>query len=152
MGKIRLRHGEDEIEVEGTDQFLQKQIESFYVRIGLASGTTVPTGIKQKLLGSEKPGKPAKAPSPAEYYKAKGKTDGVAKILILGKYLEQFENMSEFTRKDVNRVAGEAKFPKDIHPQFFTNAVKQGLLRKQGQKYSLTLSGEEVLASMPSGK
>ena len=46
MGKIRLRHGEDEIEVEGTDQFLQKQIESFYVRIGLASGTTVPTGTK----------------------------------------------------------------------------------------------------------
>jgi hypothetical protein len=76
----------------------------------------------------------------------------VSQLLIFAKYLEQYENLSDFTGKDINRVAKEAKLAKDIHPQYFTNAVKQGLLRKQGQRYSLTLSAEETLASMQPSK
>ena len=87
--------------------------------------------------------------TPAEYYKAKGKTDGVSQILIFAKYLEEFEGVSEFKRKDINDLTKKAKLSKDVHTQYFTNAVKQGLLRSHGgSQYSLTLSAESLLAAM----
>jgi len=147
VGKIRLRHGDNEIEAEGSEQFIKQHIERFYERLGF--GPTGPAGlIKQRLLEKPAQATQGKAPTPAEFYKAKGKTDGVSKVLIFGKYLEQYENLSDFTPKDINRVAKDAKLSKDIHPQYFTNAVRQGLLRKQGEKYSLALSAEEALAAM----
>jgi hypothetical protein len=148
MGKIRVRHGDNEVEIEGTDQFIKSQLELFYQRIGIKSIGSSPSGIKEKLLEKEKVAGPGKVLTPAEYYKAIGKKDGVSQVLIFGKYLEEYKNMTEFTQKDINRIVREAKLSRDIHGQYFTNAVKQGLLRKQGQKYSLTLSAEEVLGSM----
>ena len=73
----------------------------------------------------------------------------MAQIIIFGKYLEDYRNKPEFTRADVKAVAKEAKIAKNIHSQYFTNAVKQGLLRIFGSgKYSLTLSAEDALAAM----
>jgi hypothetical protein len=150
MGKVRVRHGDNEIEVDGSDQFVQKQLERFYERIAGAIGGTAT--LHQRLLEKSPPSKPGKELTPAEFYRSKGKTDGVSQLLIFAKYLEQYENLSDFTRKDINRIAKDVKLSKDVHPQYFTNAVKQGLLRKQGQKYSLTLSAEETLASMKPSK
>lgn len=146
MGRVRLRHGDNEIEVDGTDAFIQKQLEQFYARIGGAIATKVP--IRDQLLSGSPPHKTGgKPPTPAEFYRQKGRTDGVSHILVFGKYLEEFRNKPEFSPKEVNAVAKEARLSKDIHSQFFANAVKQGLLRKQGNKYSLTLSAEEFLAT-----
>jgi hypothetical protein len=69
--------------------------------------------------------------------------------LIFGKYLEEFRGQADFSRQDINKIAAEAKTSKDIHGQYFSNAVKQGLLRSVGRgRYSLTLSAEEALAGM----
>jgi hypothetical protein len=143
MGRIRLRLGENEVELEGSDTFIKKYLDQFLSRIA----STPPPGrvsLKEQLLTQAS----GKIPAPAEFFMKKGKKDGVSQILIFGKYLEQFRNRPEFTRKELNQVANEAKLSKDIHAQFFTNAVKQGLLRKQGDKYSLTLSAEEFLAGI----
>ncbi len=148
MGRIRLRLGENEIDIEGSDTFIKKHFDQFYARLSASYTGGAKSGIKEQLLSVSPPSKPAgKAPTPAEFYKQKGKTDRVSQILVFGKYLEQFRNQGEFTRKDLNAVAKEAKIHKDIHAQYFTNAVKQGLLRRQGGKYSLTLSAEELLAT-----
>lgn len=148
MTKIRIRVGEHEIEVDGTPTEVQGYVEQFYARVqGLAKAS--PASIKERLL--EVPpllGKTAKPPTPAEFFKQKGKHDGLSQILIFAKYLEEYEGLTEFAPADINRVAKEAKLSKDVHPQYFSNGVKQGLLRKSGQKYSLTLSAEEVLAAM----
>lgn len=148
MTRVRVRHGENEIEVEGSAEFIREHLDSFYQRIGfVGAGITAPA-IK-KEVETTKPKKPSRAPSPAEFYKDKGKTDGVSKLLIFAKYLELFKGMPEFTPADINQLAKQAKLSKDIHYQYFTNAVKQGLLRSHGGgKYSLTLSAEEVIASM----
>lgn len=146
VSRIRLRVGDNEIEVEGSDDFIKKQLEQFYARLGVPAPPA--RGLKEQLLRPTPPPKAGKAPTPAEFYKDKGKADGVSQILIFGKYLEEFRNQPEFTPREVNAVAKEAKLAKDIHAQYFTNAVKQGLLRKQGQKYSLTLSAEEFLAGL----
>ncbi len=149
MPKLRIRHGENEIELDGELDFIAAQLKSFYERLGLVGGKTSPATFKQELLSTEKPKTEGVAPTPAEFYKSKERTDGLSQILIFGKYLEQFMDKPEFTRADINEIAGQVKLSKDIHSQYFTNAVKQGLLRvHDGSKYSLTLSAEEVISSM----
>jgi hypothetical protein len=90
--------------------------------------------------------------TPAEYFKKftqKNKTEGINQILIFGKYLDEVMGKTEFTKKDINNVVKEAKLPKDIHGQFFTNAVKQGLLRPIGKgAYGLTLSAESAFSNI----
>ena len=130
---------------KGTD-WSQRQLEQFYARVGAPAGK--PPLREQLLSPSAKESGTIKRLTPAEFYKQKGKTDGVSQILVFGKYLEQFRDKAEFTRNDINAVAKEAKLSKDVHAQYFTNAVKQGLLRKQGKNYSLTLSAEELLATI----
>ena len=145
MTKIRVRHGENEIELEGSDAFIKKHLDDFYSRTKILPVEQAKPILKEIII--EKP--KGKAPTPAEYYKGKKRTDGISQILIFAKYLEEFRNTTEFSRKDLNKIAQEAKLSKDIHTVYFTRAVKQGLLRTLGYgKYSLTLSAEEVLSSM----
>lgn len=151
MNKIRIRHGENEIEVEGENKFIQKQIEEFYKKIASLPSRITPTSLKQEILEPISKVSSARHMTPAEFYnlKSKGKTDGITNILIFGKYLEEFRGISEFSRQDINELASKAKLSKDIHTQYFTNAVKQGLLRSHGRsRYSLTLSAESVVATM----
>jgi glycosylphosphatidylinositol transamidase (GPIT) subunit GPI8 len=152
MPKIRLRIGEYEIELDGDESFIRQQLNDFYSRVqskqlgGVEKDTKIrPEGKKEQKV--EK----GKEPSPVEFYKQKGsKTEGVQQILVFGKYLETYRNLSEFSIRDINELAQkEVKLSKKIHSQFFINAVKQGLLRNVGRgKYSLTLSAEDALRSM----
>jgi len=149
MSKIRIRHGEHEVELEGSSEFIKAQLADFYSRIKDAATRPAVSKIKEGILEPAAKLAKGKEPTPAEYYCQKGKEDGISQILIMGKYLEEFRGMSEFRRQDVNELAKEAKLPKDIHSQFFVNAVKQGLLRVHGRaKYSLTLSAESTLSNM----
>lgn len=149
MGKIRVRHRDHEIELEGSDEFIEKHLEMFYERIGKIPTSMPSSQLKKEILEPPLKKPAGKAPTPAEFYKSKGKTDGVSQILIFGKYLEEYRHVSEFSKKDINKLVKDAKLPKDIHGQYFTNAVKQGLLRSHGQgKYSLTLSAESVLSAI----
>jgi hypothetical protein len=149
MNKIRIRHGEHEIEVEGSDDFVKDQLAEFYSWMKDATTRVPASKIKQEILEPIPRPAAGKEPTPAEFYRLRGREDGMSQILILGKYLEQYRGVSEFTREDINKLGKEAKLPKDVHGQYFTNAVKQGLLRMLGRgKYSLTLSAESTLASM----
>lgn len=148
MSRIRVRHGENEIELEGTDAFIKTYLEAFYKKIDIEIEQQPAPSIKEQLLSDAPKPKKGKIPTPAEFYKSKGKSDGLSQILIFGRYLEDYEDVTEFAPGDINKLAKDAKLAKDIHPQYFANGAKQGLLRKHGKKYSLTLSAEEVLASM----
>lgn len=151
MSKVKVRHGSSEIELEGADDFIESRLKDFYERLEQLERSTEVTRepLKQQLLEPDKAPAQGKKITPAEFYRSKGKTDGLSQVLIFGKYLEEVEGVSEFSQGDVNRVASDAKLSKNIHAQYFTNAVKQGLLRKHGSsKYSLTLSAEDVLAAM----
>lgn len=149
MGKIRVRHQDHEIELEGSDEFIEKHLEAFYERIGKISTSMPSSHLKKEILEPPLRKLAGKAPTPAEFYQSKGKTDRISQILIFGKYLEEYRNVSEFSREDINKLVKDTKLPKDIHGQYFTNAVKQGLLRSHSRgKYSLTLSAESVLSAI----
>ncbi|NLZ03647.1 MAG: hypothetical protein GXY19_00560 [Phycisphaerae bacterium] len=149
MSRIRVRHGDHEIELDGPDEFIKAQLADFYSRLKESVGRLPVSKIKQEILEPAPKPVGGKEPTPAEFYRQKGKEDGISQILILGKYLEEYRGISEFSRDDVNKLSKEVKLSKDIHGQYFTNAVKQGLLRSHGHgKYSLTLSAESTLSSM----
>src|SRR5438132_1038404 len=88
VSRIRLRHGDNEIELEGPDPFIRKQLEQFYARLGGTISGGKPA-IREQLLSATAHKTGGKAPTPAEFYTQKGKTDGVSQILVFGKYLEQ---------------------------------------------------------------
>lgn len=149
MSKVRVRHGDNELEVDGSDTFIEKQLKAFYERVQPVQTGSGSVTLKKEIQTSvsKKPG--GKAPTPAEFYRSKNRTDGVSQILIFGKYLEEYQGKAEFSRADINAVAADARISKDIHGQYFTNAVKQGLLRSLSSgRYSLTLSAEDALAAM----
>lgn len=149
MGKIRIRHGDSEIELEGGDAFIKKHLDAFYGRLPSTQMASPSASLKKDIQTSVTRKATGKSPTPAEFYKSKKRTDGASQILIFGKYLEDYQGKSEFSRHDINYLAKQAKIAKDIHTQYFTNSVRQGLLRNLGHsKYSLTLSAEEVLAAM----
>lgn len=151
MNKLRISHGDHEIEVEGTDQFIKKQLTDFYEKVASLPSRPSAASVKQGILQPVSKTKPARHMTPAEFYKqkAKGKADGISRILIFGKYLEEYRGVSEFSRQEINNLAKETRLPKDIHTQYFTNAVKQGLLRSHGRsRYSLTLSAESIISAM----
>jgi hypothetical protein len=149
MSKIRVRHGDHEIELDGTDNFIKKQLDDFYSRIHISPIAATAGDLKERIFEASSKKVKGIVPTPAEYYKLKGKTDGISQILIFGKYLEEYRGVTEFARQDINKIVKDAKLSKDIHGQYFTNAVKQGLLRTVGKgKFSLTLSAEDVLRSM----
>jgi hypothetical protein len=151
MSRIRIKHFENEIELEGDDDFIQHHLDDFYKKI-------VSMPIKKNTLDIDEPPNLSdiyiseKGVAPAEFFNKftqKNKTEGINQILIFGKYLEIFAEKAEFSKKEINDIVKQAKLPKDIHGQYFTNAVKQGLLRNNGKgKYSLTLSAETAFSSI----
>lgn len=147
--KVRVKLGDNEIEIEGDKTLIDNHLKSFYDKIYGNSSTSKSIDLKDKIYEESSSKKLSKEPTPAEYYKSFGKTDGISQILIFAKYLEIYRSFSEFSQKDINNVAKDAKLSKDIHAQYFSNAVKQGLLRGHGKgKYSLTLSAEDIIKGL----
>jgi hypothetical protein len=151
VSRLRIRHGEHEVDIEGADPFIEAQLKAFYAKVASLPARLSPPASPKSTATQPSGSDIDRQFAPGEFYKlkAKGKTDGITKILIFGKYLDEFRGIAEFSRQDINNLAKEAKLPKDIHTQYFTNAVKQGLLRSHGRsRYSLTLSAEAAVSSM----
>jgi hypothetical protein len=145
--RVRLRLGENEIEVEGDEKFVEAQVQRFIKRMGGTTTSTPPPDLPAKIVAAAKP---TTAPAPAEYYRQKKPKGGTETLLVLAKYLEDFRSQNQFSVTEINRLAAEAKI-KDVHTQYFTRAVQQGLTRSVGKsKYALTISGEDAVVSMPS--
>lgn len=151
-GRVRFRFGESEVEIEGDPKFIDKYLKTFWDRLGgrpleaSASTPAKPVDWPSQIAATAK-GK--KAPSPAEFYREKNPDSGTETLIVFAKYLEDHRSTPEFKPADINKVAKDAKV-KDVHSQYYTYAVKQGLLRPVGKgKYALTLSGEDVVTAMP---
>ncbi len=144
--RVRVKIGDCEIEVEGTPTFIKSQLTAFYQRTSFSGPSQTSIDLPKKIAETAKKAKPA---SPAEYFRLKNPQSGTELLVVLAKYLEDYRSQSEFAAKEINSLAKEAKL-NDIHGQYYTNAVKQGFIRQASKgRYSLTLSGEDVVAAMP---
>jgi hypothetical protein len=146
--RVYWKVGDQEIEVEGDNAFIQKQLNIFFERLGHHT-PSASKDLPSRIVAVAKSGK---APSPAEYFRQKTPNGGTETLIVLAKYLDEFRNKSDFSRKDIQIIAREAKIP-HLHGQYYLNAVKQGLLRTLGRgTYGLSISGEDAVAAMPSKK
>jgi hypothetical protein len=151
MEKIYIKHGEHEIIIESDNKdFITSNLSSIYQFYSHIEKTNLPTPkeIKKQLIDHKKI-KHNHKPTPAEYYREMNPSSGKEKLLVFAKYLDEYESISQFTSQDINRIAEEVKLPKNIHTQYYTDGVRQGLLRQHGSgKYSLTLSAEDIIEKM----
>jgi len=146
--RVYWKIGDHEIEVEGDNAFIQKQLKSFFERLGYQSQSTS-KDLPSKIVAVAKSGKIL---GPAEYYRQKNPSGGTETLIVLAKYLDEYRNKSDFTRKDINAIVQEAKLSPP-HAQYYANAVKQGLLRSLGRgTYGLSITGEDAVAAMPATK
>lgn len=146
--RVYWKVGDQEIEVEGDNAFIQKQLNIFFDRLG-HHPPSASKDLPSRIVAVAKSGR---APSPAEYFRLKNPNGGTETLIVLAKYLDEFRNKSDFSQKDIQMIAREAKIP-HIHSQYYLNAVRQGLLRTLGRgTYGLSLSGEDAVAAMPSKK
>src|SRR5882762_141197 len=147
--RVFWKIGDHEIEVEGDNAFIQKQLKLFFDRVGGQHllQQAVSKDLPSKIVAGAKSGKTL---SPAEYYRQKNPNGGTATLIVLGKYLDEFRSKGEFTKKDINALAREVRI-KPIHAQYYSLAVKQGLLRAIGRgTYGLSITCEDTVAAMPS--
>ena len=145
--RIRLKIGENEIEVEGDEKFIDKQLKSFNDKYSISKtgGAKIESPIIKASLSQEK-GK--KTLSPGEFVRQKNPSSGTEKIMVLAKYLEDYRSLSEFTIKDINKVAKESKLG-IIDNSYYSMGLKQGFLNKiKYGKYQLTLTGEDAVLAM----
>lgn len=147
--RIRLKIGEYEIELEGSEKFIAKHLKSFIDNYSLSKPIETRVGmvdLPSKITVTRD--KTKKTLSPAEYVRQKNPKGGTEQLMVLAKYLEDYESLSEFEVKDINRVAKSAKIGK-VDNAYYPLAVKQGFLNriKQG-RYQLTLTGEDAVLAM----
>ena len=147
--RLRLKIGENEIEVEGDKRFIEQHLKFFLDKYDTPRLPEQKIDAKKPVRGGEVlVDKSKKILSPAEFVRQKNPQGGREKLIVLAKYLEDYENLSEFKGKDINRVAHQAKIGK-IDPSYYPLAVKQGLLNKiKHGCYQLTLTGEDAVLAM----
>lgn len=147
--RIRLKIGDNEIELEGNDKFIKEHLKSFiekHAQVRLGEVKTGVTNLPAKVTVVSDKGK--KMLAPAEYVRQKNPKGGTEKLIVLAKYLEDFKSLSEFNNKDIDSVAHDAKVGK-IAMSYYPLAVKQGLLNKiKHGRYQLTLTGEDAVINM----
>ncbi len=151
--KLRLKMGENELELEGDENFIKSHLKDFLEKVlstKSVQSSKQETDLPGKIIQSAT--MKGKKLSPAELMREKKPNGGTETLIVLAKYLEEHRGLSEFTQMDINKVAGEAK-SKNIAGTYYSLACKQGLLNKIKQgRYSLTLSGEDAVLSMPAVK
>ena len=146
--RVYWKVGDNEIEVEGDDSFIRKHLKVSFEKLGVAP-QPVSKDLPSKIVAAARS---SKVLSPSEYYRQTNPRGGTETLIVLAKYLEEFRNKTEFTKKAVKAIARECRLA-IIHSQYYTNAIKQRLLRSLGKgAFGLSISGEDAVAAMPSSK
>ncbi len=150
--KLRLKIGENEIELEGDIKFIETYLKFFLDSQGIARQSLVELKGKPGLPAKVYVTKQKKAMSPAEYIREKKPNGRTEFLIVFAKYLDEYKSLSEFSKKDIASVVRLAKV-KPIEGAYYALAVKQGLLNKLSHgRYQLTMSGEDAVSAMPVSK
>jgi hypothetical protein len=148
--RIKVRVGDSEIELEGDAKFIEGQLVKFYEKVGTQSATHLPafTSTTESVQSRVKAATPTKELSPAEFLRRSAPKGGTEQLLALAHFIEQNRGAKDFSQQEVKALCGEAKL-KDLHAQYFTLAIQQGLLRGTAKgRYALTLTGEDAVSKM----
>lgn len=124
--------------VEETLKTIQKKLDDLEKRISVLEGKTQTTGhLKPKKISIK------------EFLISKKPTNDVLKTLVIGYFLEKYENCTSFNVKDLEEGFRAAKepVPKNINLAVIGNISKGHMMEDKGRKdkikaWYLTNSGE----------
>jgi predicted metal-dependent hydrolase len=148
---MRVRIGDNELEVSGPSDFVEKKIADFLER--QKKGATLPAG---KAQTSSTQGQTAseKRLSLAQICRKIDPRTDVDKVLVAGYYLEKYEDFEKFTAAEIKENLRRAKIapPKNTNDSINSN-IKKGLMMSAGDKdkrraFVLTSDGEETINDM----
>ena len=146
--RVRIKRGDNEIEVEGDKKYITKMIQEF--GFGEDTQTLLPPKAGKKGVPGAIPPKGFGKLSAAEFvlkYQIKKHTD---LVLGFGYYIEKVKGMDKFTPADITSCYYEAKLEASNTSQMIIQNIKRGFLMgakgsekgAKGKKYyTLTQSG-----------
>lgn len=152
---MRVRIGENEIEVTGPSDFVEKKIAEFVEKQKQSSilpsaastkGTILPT--KDGVQTFEK------GMSVAQFFKKVSPKTDLDRVLAAGYFLEKFENQDSFTASEVKDTIRGAKVSPPANPSDSINKnIKKGYIMPSGDKegkmaFVLTSDGEETITDL----
>jgi len=106
--KIKVRVGDNEIELEGDSKFIESQLAKFYEKVG-------PTNVAPSSIPSEstqsrvKAATPTKELSPAEFLRRASPKGGTEQLLALSHFIEQNQGAKDFSNTEIKALCSEAK-------------------------------------------
>jgi len=146
---MRVRIGDNELEVTGPIDFVEKKIAEF--REQQKSTTPLspaPTRLQPKTTST-------KGMSLAEFFKKILPQSHADRFLAAGYYLEKIENMEKFTVAELSKIiTSGAKKQLPQNPNDIVNGnIKKGLMMAAGDKdgkmaFVLTSDGEDAIEAL----
>ena len=151
---MRVRIGENELEVSGPKDFVEKKIAEF---VELNKDETFPKTSHAQLSVSRRDTKTTtgtKQISAAQFFKKVKARSAVDRVLAAGYYLEVLCNMESFTASEIrDTIQKKAKTQPPTNPSdLINNNIKKGYMMSAGDKdgkmaFVLTSDGEEFIKS-----
>ena len=154
---MRVRVGDNELEVTGPTAFVEKKISDFLenqkdlpVR-GVVGASPREAKVPSGRVSS------AKKLSVAQFFKQVAPRTDVDRTLAAGYYLETFQGEENFTAGEVRNAIQKAKIPPPKNPnETIAKNIKKGLMMSAGDKegkmaFVLTTDGEETIKDLLNG-
>jgi hypothetical protein len=143
--RIRIKHGEVEIEAEGDKEFVEKHIEEFKKEMLKIAKELPPKEVTPEIPRKEIDWGEL---SLGEFYKQKQPKNHNKTVVVFAYWLTKRKGQEEFQPKDIRACYGEAKIskPKNVRQHISVN-VSKGYLTTGSKKswYKLTRTGKEFV-------
>jgi len=144
---LKLTMGSFTVEVTGPQDYAEKKLQELVNQY--LTGPSKAPSADTPLPATQGTGKKMSA---AEFLKKVPNHNAQDRALILGYFLEKYEQASSFTTSEIGQLGRQAKYPFPNVSDSISRLVARGLMMSAGDKdgaraYSLTASGEALIES-----
>ena len=146
---MRVRIGENELEVSGPRDFVEKKIKEFLK--DQKEYTKVSRPLSKDRQKSQTEPVPKKRLSTSQIFRKISPRTDVNRTLVAGYYLEKFEDHESFTAAEIRETIRKARINPPNNTNECINAnIRKGLIMSAGDKeginaFVLTSDGEDII-------
>src|SRR5512140_3004867 len=108
--RLRIRRGDTEFEVAGDQAFVERHYKKFLGSTAPSAAPDATADLPKRIMSSATSNKLAAA----EFLRAQHPGGGTETLIVLAKYLGDYRSLTDFSVKDINKIAKEARV-KDVH-------------------------------------
>ena len=148
---MRVRVGDNEVEVTGPVAFVEKKIAEFLARQEGARPATSPSAPTRGSGSREVSPARKKATSVAQFFRNVGARTDIDRVLAAGYFMETYKEQESFTAAEVRETIRAAKISPPGNPSdAIAKNIKKGYMMGAGDKdgkkaFVLTTDGEDAI-------